>query len=585
MSELKMQDYKKPSADHEEISSSDDSKGLPLSNALLEKHGYTIKEECKSGVSGKVFLVMDTDGDVFVIKEIICRDKKSLRDVKTEVEILKTLKHGYIVSYEDSFEDNEAGFFYIVMEYCAGGDLSQRMKIQKEKAFFEEEQILDWLVQICLALQYIHNEKGILHRDIKPQNVFLTDEDYINVGDFGCSKVLESADAYAQSVVGAELYVSPEVYKKKYNFKSDIWSLGWLLHDLCMLDIWATITQRRLIHALSMTGVLPQISERYSQELRELIKQMLSCDPKGRPSAEDILAKPFLKEAVIKNKRIPKALEQNSKTSITAFVSTYQEHYKNFEVLVDEWGKTTDSLEEIHYGTTAGSLSGAVIGTAGGITAVVGAILAPFTFGASLIVAGVGIGVAVAGGVTGAASNITNTVKQKQLGEKIEKLKQEYERVSTPILNSLKALKRLMRKITKFHDFVSNSTFVNVQMSWRLGRTTVTGITQFLTLAMLASFGRIAIHSAKAVRAVAAASGVLSGILVIADVVFIVKDSREIHQMRQQWRTDDPEKVKSNVLKSIAQMRKTHKELCNVLEDVRKAREELKEYIEMDRDG
>lgn len=584
MSELTMQHYKKLSAAHEDIGFSDDSEELPLSYAFLEKHGYTLKEEYKPGVSGKVFLVTGTDGDFYMIKEINCRGKKSLQEVKTEVELLKTLKHGYIVSYKDSFEDKESGFFYIVMEFCADGDLSKRMQTQKEETFFEEEQILDWLVQICLALQYIH-EKKVLHRDIKPQNVFLTEEGYINIGDFGCSKVLDRADAYAQSVVGADLYVSPEVYEKKYNSKSDIWSFGWLLHDLCMLDMWANIKQRRLIHALSMTGILPQISERYSQELRELIKQMLSCDPKDRPSAEEILAKPFLTEAVIKNMRIPKTLQQKSIKSINTFDKAYNDHFENFEALVNKWGDTTASLEHMYYGTTAGSLSGAVIGTAGGITAVVGAALAPFTFGASLIVAGVGIGVGVAGGATGAASNITRTAKQKLLRQKIEKIKQDYERVSPPILDSMRTVRRLMRKIIKFHDFVPNSTFDNIQMSWRLGRTTVTGVTELITLGMLVGFGRIAVQSANIGRVIAAASGVLSGLLVIADVAFIVKDSREIHQMRKHWRTDDPEKVKSSVLKSIAEMRKTYKDLCNVLEDVRKAREELKEYIEIDREG
>ncbi|XP_056316847.1 serine/threonine-protein kinase 24-like isoform X2 [Danio aesculapii] len=546
---------------------------------VLEKHEFTIEKELGQGISGRTFLVKNTDGDLFVVKEVNYRDNVPLDTVKNEVSILKKLHHGYIVAYEDSFEDMESGHFYIVMEYCAWGDLHNKMQAQRSIGFFEEQQILDWLVQICLALQYIH-ENNVLHRDVKPQNVFLTEDGYINLGDFGCATALSRADAYAQSVVGADLYVSPEVYQRRYNSKSDIWSLGWLAHDLCMLDVWADFIDRRRLHANSMAGITPEISDRYSEDLQKLIKQMLSRNPKDRPSADEILAKEFLREAVNRNERIPEVLEQKFMSSIKTFDEAYTAHYKAFKALVHDWGKTTDSLEAIHYRATAGSLSGAVIGTAGGITAVVGAILAPFTFGASLIVAGVGIGVGVLGGATGAASNITNTVKQKSLRQKIEKLKQEYESVSTPILDSLKTVRKLMTKIIKFHDFVRNSTFVNVQMSWRLGRTTVAGVTEFITLGMLASFGRIAVQSAKAVRAVAAASGVLSGLLVIADVAFIVKDSREIHQMRQQWKTDDPEKVKSNVLKSIAQMRKTHKELCTVLEEIKETRQELNKYIE-----
>uniref|UniRef100_A0A8C1M4Q0 non-specific serine/threonine protein kinase n=1 Tax=Cyprinus carpio TaxID=7962 RepID=A0A8C1M4Q0_CYPCA len=173
------------------------------------------------------------------------RDGEELDAVRKEVEILKNLNFGYIVTYVKSFEDNEAGRIYIVMEYCEGGDLSKVMEKHQEERFFEEQQILDWLVQICLALQYLHEQK-ILHRDIKPQNIFLTEDGYINLGDFGCSKALERADEYANSVVGAKLYVSPEVYQKKYNSKSDIWSLGWLLHDLCMLDVWVEVPNQHL---------------------------------------------------------------------------------------------------------------------------------------------------------------------------------------------------------------------------------------------------------------------------------------------------------------------------------------------------
>ncbi|XP_051747592.1 uncharacterized protein LOC127511109 [Ctenopharyngodon idella] len=545
---------------------------------VLKKHEYTIIKELGQGISGRAFLVKNPDEDSLVVKEINYRDNKNfnLEAAKNEIDILKNLHHGYIVGYEGSFEDRESGFFYIVSEYCAGGDLFKKM--QTNRGYFEEQQILDWLVQICLALQYLHNN-NVLHRDIKPQNVFLTEDGYINLGDFGCSKVLQSADQYATSLVGAELYTSPEIFQNRHNSKSDIWSLGWLLHDLCMLDVWSNILQRRCVHANSLSGTKPEISNRYSDDLQKLIKEMLSCDPHDRPSADEILAKPFLNIAVIRNKGIPDALQQSLMKSIRTFNKAYNKHFKNFETSVMEWKRTTDSLESIHYKATAGSLSGAVIGAAGGITALVGAVLAPFTFGASLIVAGVGVGVGVAGGATGAASNITNSVKQKSLRESFEKIQQDYKTASEPILNSLRALRKLLRKITKFRDFVPNTNLNNAQIAWRIGRTTVAGITELVTLGMLASFGRIAVQAAGVGRAVAAASGVLSSVLVIADVAFIVRDSREIHQMRQQWRTDDPEKVTSPVLKAIAQMRKAHKELCNVLEVIKETREELKKEV------
>ncbi|XP_059402975.1 serine/threonine-protein kinase Nek3-like [Carassius carassius] len=522
---------------------------------VLKKHEYTITEELGQGISGRAFLVKSPDEDFLVVKEINYRDNVNFNlDAATnEINILKNLQHGYIVSYEESFE--ESGYFYIVSEYCAGGDL--KMKMQTQEGSFEEEQILDWFVQICLALQYLH-KNNVLHSDVKPQNVFLTEDGYINLGDFGCAKVLQS----------------PEIYENRHNSKSDIWSLGWLLHDLCMLDVWSNFIERRRLHANSLAGTVPEISDSYSNDLRGLICEMLSRDPHMRPSADEILAKPFLNVAVNINRRIPDALQRNFLTSINNFNEAYRRHYNDFETVVSELKTITDSLEEIHRKCTVGSLTGSVIGAAGGITALVGAILAPFTFGASLIVAGVGIGVGVAGGLTGAASNITNSVKQKALRERFERIQQDYKNASEPILMSLKTLRKVMRKLTRFRDFVRSSTLDNVQMSWRIGRTTVAGVTEFVTLGMLASFGRIAVQSAGVGRAVAAASGVLSGILVIADIAFIVKDSREIHRMRQ-GRVDDPEKVESPALKAIAQMRKTHTELCEALRVIQETKNEL----------
>ncbi|RXN15778.1 apolipo L3-like protein [Labeo rohita] len=418
--------------------------------------------------------------------------------------------------------------------------------------------ILDWFVQICMALQYIHDERrNVFHGDIKPQNIFLTEDGYINLGDFGSSNVQ----------------------------KSDICSLGWVLYDLCMLDVWSDVNRRRFQQASLNVGNPLEFSNMYSPDLQDLIKEMVSTDPTSRPSADDILAKPFLREAVDRNKTFPQALEQRFMMSLNIFDETYNEHYDQFEALVKEWGETTDSLEKVHHKYTAGALSGSVIGAAGGITAVVGAILAPFTFGAALIVTGVGVGVGVAGGLTGAASSITNSVKQKSLRENIERIQHKFTEV-TPILDSLNTVRKILRVIQKFKDFVSDS-FDNVQMSCNVEKRKLMCARELMNLGLLANVGRIAAQTARVGRAAAAATaavtGVLSGILVIVDTVFIVKDSIDIHRMRQ-GKVDNPKKVKSSLLKSIAKMRKTHKDLCDVLKEIKETREELNDYIEMSRE-
>ena len=120
------------------------------------------------------------------------------------------------------------------MDYADGGDLYKLIKNQKG-VHFTEEQILDWFVQISLALKHIHDRK-ILHRDIKTQNIFLTSRKLIKLGDFGISKVLRGTMECARTAIGTPYYLSPEICENKpYNFKSDVWSLGCVLYELTTL--------------------------------------------------------------------------------------------------------------------------------------------------------------------------------------------------------------------------------------------------------------------------------------------------------------------------------------------------------------
>lgn len=144
---------------------------------------YIFSKEIGSGSFGKVFLVEARQSGIqYVIKQIDLNklDKKQCSSAPKEVEVLSKLKHNNIVRYKESFEENK--YFNIVMEYCENGDLHKKIKEKRLKnECFHEHEILDYFIQICLALEYIHDQR-ILHRDLKSKNIFLTKGNIIKLG-------------------------------------------------------------------------------------------------------------------------------------------------------------------------------------------------------------------------------------------------------------------------------------------------------------------------------------------------------------------------------------------------------------------
>ncbi|XP_026642676.1 serine/threonine-protein kinase Nek3 isoform X3 [Microtus ochrogaster] len=195
---------------------------------------YTVLSVIGQGSFGRALLVrQESSNQKFAMKEV--RLPKSFSDTqksRKEAVLLAKMKHPNIVAFQESFEAE--GHLYIVMEYCDGGDLMQKIKQQKGK-LLPEDTILNWFVQICLGVNHIH-KKRVLHRDIKSKNVFLTQSGKVKLGDFGSARLLSSPMAFACTYVGTPYYVPPEIWENlPYNNKSDIWSLGCILYELCAL--------------------------------------------------------------------------------------------------------------------------------------------------------------------------------------------------------------------------------------------------------------------------------------------------------------------------------------------------------------
>nr|XP_028577922.1 serine/threonine-protein kinase Nek5-like isoform X3 [Podarcis muralis] len=197
---------------------------------------YEVIKMIGEGSFGKVFLAKGKDNNQpCVIKEVNLTKmpRKEKESSQKEVAVLSKMKHPNIVAFYTAFQENNK--LYIIMEYCDGGDLMKRIILQRG-VLFDEDKILSWFVQISLGLKHIHDRK-ILHRDVKAQNIFLSNNGVIaKLGDFGIARMLSNTMEFARTCVGTPYYLSPEICENKpYNNKTDIWSLGCVLYELCTL--------------------------------------------------------------------------------------------------------------------------------------------------------------------------------------------------------------------------------------------------------------------------------------------------------------------------------------------------------------
>ncbi|XP_026791253.3 serine/threonine-protein kinase Nek4 isoform X1 [Pangasianodon hypophthalmus] len=260
---------------------------------------YVFMRVVGKGSYGEVNLVQHkSDHKQYVIKKLNLRtsSKRERRAAEQEAQLLSQLKHPNIVTYRESWEGDDYQL-YIVMGFCEGGDLYHRLKQQKGE-LLPERQVVEWFVQIAMALQYLH-EKHILHRDLKTQNIFLTKTNIIKVGDLGIARVLENQNDMASTLIGTPYYMSPELFSNKpYNYKSDVWALGCCVYEMATLKHAFNAKDMNSLVYRIVEGKLPQMPSKYDPQLGELIKRMLCKRPDDRPDVKHILRQPYIKQQI-----------------------------------------------------------------------------------------------------------------------------------------------------------------------------------------------------------------------------------------------------------------------------------------------
>ncbi|TDH11219.1 hypothetical protein EPR50_G00058540 [Perca flavescens] len=170
-------------------------------------------------------------------------------------------------------------------------------EVRREGRSLPETQVVDWLVQLLLGLHYMHARR-VLHRDLKAKNIFLK-RNLVKIGDFGVSCLLMGSCDLATTFTGTPYYMSPEVLNHQgYDSKSDIWALGCLLYEMCVLSHAFQAPSFLAVAMKIVEGETPALPARYSADLNAVLQRMLQKDPASRPSAAELLNTSFMEDSM-----------------------------------------------------------------------------------------------------------------------------------------------------------------------------------------------------------------------------------------------------------------------------------------------
>lgn len=292
-----------------EGNSNANSKALQISSNENIRLLYNFEKILGKGSFGLVRIIsLKKEPEKKFALKIIEKDKvkEKVYLLEREITILRNMDHPNIINFYETYQDSK--YLYIVMEYCHGGDLMDRLL---QRRYLEEREVCHIMFKLFSAINYVHKKK-IVHRDLKLENILFSDKTSnadLKIIDFGLSAIVkakftsffsseksgpEASDL--NSKVGTPLYVAPEVLKGNYSYECDIWSLGVIMFMLLSGDPpFIGSTEDKLFEMIEKGnyGFNSKVWDKVSPKAKDLITKLLKVNPKKRISGNNILKHPW----------------------------------------------------------------------------------------------------------------------------------------------------------------------------------------------------------------------------------------------------------------------------------------------------
>lgn len=256
---------------------------------IILDNRYEIIQQIGVGGMAKVYKAKDRLLDRFVaikvLKEQYAEDDEFLKKFNNEAQSAAKLNHINIVNVYDIGQDLFEGkkIYYIVMEYVEGETLKDLIDSEGQ---LSNHDIIDYSVQIAQALKSAHNS-GIIHRDIKPQNILIDKYGLAKVTDFGIARVSSNATiTYTSSILGTVHYISPEQAKGKIvDEKSDLYSLGAVMYEMATGKVPFDADNSvgiAVMHIQDKAKPAKELNPNLSEHLNYVIMKLLEKEPANR---------------------------------------------------------------------------------------------------------------------------------------------------------------------------------------------------------------------------------------------------------------------------------------------------------------